>query len=110
MASSSAVVPPPSASKIKVAVIHASLVYVDKQATMAKVLRLIEEASSESDMTVVAVEEAYREAGVAVVLGVLEHAPNGGHTLLDSQLPVNTDGRLVDMNRKLQPTHFKRMV
>lgn len=39
-----AAVSPPSAAKIKAAVVHASPVYMDKQATTAKVVRLIQEA------------------------------------------------------------------
>lgn len=64
----------------------------------------------ESDATVAAVQEACREAGVAVVLGVSERAPDGGHTLFNSQLLIDTDGRLVGVHRKVQPTHAERIV
>lgn len=63
-----------------------------------------------SDAAVAAVQEACRAAGVAVVLGVSERAPDGGHTLFNSQLLVDTDGRLVGVHRKLQPTHAERIV
>lgn len=47
-----------SSAKIKAAVVHASPVYMDKQATTAKVLRLIEEAG-EKDVQLLAFPETF---------------------------------------------------
>ncbi|CCD48314.1 hypothetical protein BofuT4_P106980.1 [Botrytis cinerea T4] len=49
------------------------------------------------------------ELKIAVSLGVSERV-EGGHTLFNSQAFIDTDGTLLGVHRKLQPTHGERTI
>ncbi|KAJ7366911.1 carbon-nitrogen hydrolase [Mycena albidolilacea] len=52
---------------------------------------------------------ACRDSGVAISLGVSERVA-GGYTLFNSQVNIDTDGRILGIHRKLQPTYVERAV
>lgn len=54
-----------------------------------------------------AIQKAAAKAGVAVVLGISERE---GGTCYNSQVFVDTEGRLCGIHRKLQPTFAERMI
>ncbi|KAF4542123.1 Nitrilase cyanide hydratase conserved site [Lasiodiplodia theobromae] len=151
MASSSTAVVPKM--KLKAAAVHAAPVFMDKKATTAKVVRIIEEAGKQgikllgfpetfipgypyfceayppiqqvgalakyadesvvcdaSDASMRSVQAACRAAGVTVSLGVSERMPGGGYTLFNSQVVVDSDGAILGVHRKLQPTYAERFV
>jgi len=146
-------------TKFKVAAAHAAPVFMKKRATIAKTIRLIEQAGaadikllvfpetfipgypyfiecypplrqagalaryaeesvvvephggpeskSESDMA--AIQAACRRVGVAISLGISERMA-GGYTLFNSQVTIDSDGTILGVHRKLQPTYVERMV
>ncbi|KAK0648698.1 carbon-nitrogen hydrolase [Cercophora newfieldiana] len=139
-------------TKFKVAAAHAAPVFMNKAATIQKVVRLIEQAGAEDTKLLVfpetfipgypyfiecypplkqvaalaqyaeesvvvepngpdmvAIQDACRRAGVAINLGVSERMA-GGHTLFNSQVTFDSDGSLLGVHRKLQPTYVERMV
>lgn len=57
-----------------------------------------------------AIQDACRRTGVAISLGVSERMGGGGHTLFNSQVTVDSDGTVLGVHRKLQPTYVERMV
>ena len=59
---------------------------------------------------VATISAACREAGVAVVLGVSERAPDGTNTIFNSQFFFDKDGTFLGSHRKLQPTFMERSV
>ncbi|ROV99061.1 hypothetical protein VMCG_06631 [Cytospora schulzeri] len=138
--------------KLKAAVAHAAPVYMDKEATTAKAVRIIQDAGkqgvkllafpetfipgfpyftmayppldqtavlaryaeqsvvcSASDPSVRAIQEACRDAGVTVNLGVSERV-DGGYTLFNSQVTIDHAGGILGVHRKLQPTYAERYV
>ena len=57
------------------------------------------------------VQDAARETGCAVYLGIMERAPDrGGHTLYCSLVYVDGSGAVRSSHRKLQPTYEERLV
>ena len=57
-------------------------------------------------------QAACRRAGVAINLGISERMAGecGGHTLFNSQVTIDSDGRILGVHRKLQPTYVERAV
>jgi len=53
--------------------------------------------------------DACRDCGVAISLGVSERVA-GGYTLFNSQVNIDTDGRILGVHRKLQPTYVERAI
>ena len=62
------------------------------------------------DDGVAAIRKAAREAEVTVVMGLNERADRAGGTLYNSLLTIGTDGRTLNLHRKLSPTHTERIV
>ncbi|KAI7782945.1 hypothetical protein LA080_012671 [Diaporthe eres] len=62
-----------------------------------------------SDPSIRAIQDACREAGVTVSLGVSERMA-GGYTLFNSQVHIDSSGLLLGVHRKLQPTYAERYV
>ncbi|KAJ7762362.1 carbon-nitrogen hydrolase [Mycena maculata] len=58
---------------------------------------------------IAAIREACRDNGVAISLGVSERVAEG-YTLFNSQVNIDTDGEILGVHRKLQPTHVERAV
>ncbi|CAN9201937.1 unnamed protein product [Alternaria alternata] len=56
-----------------------------------------------------AIQDACRRTGVAINLGISERIANG-HTLFNSQVIIDSDGTILGVHRKLQPTFVERMV
>lgn len=56
-----------------------------------------------------AIREAARRVSATVVLGLNERSRSGG-TLYNSIATIDTEGRLVNVHRKLVPTHTERVV
>jgi nitrilase len=56
-----------------------------------------------------ALQDACRRTGVAINLGISERIANG-HTLFNSQVIIDSDGTILGVHRKLQPTYVERMV
>lgn len=56
-----------------------------------------------------AIQSACRRTGVAINLGISERVA-GGHTLFNSQVIVDSDGSILGVHRKLQPTYAERYV
>lgn len=54
--------------------------------------------------------EAAREHGVTVVMGMNERARKRSGTLYNSLVTIGPDGRLLNVHRKLTPTHTERIV
>ncbi|OJD15372.1 hypothetical protein AJ78_04377 [Emergomyces pasteurianus Ep9510] len=135
---------------LRVAAAHAAPVFMNKEATTAKVIRLIEQAGREKiellvfpetfipgypywiecypplkqtaalaiyaeESVVVEGDEikkicsACRSAGVTINLGISERIA-GGFTLFNSQVTIDSDGTLLGVHRKLQPTFSERFV
>lgn len=133
--------------KIKVASAHSAPVYMNKSATLEKVINIIGDAASES-IELLAFPEVYvpgfpyfincyepssqavaiyqaqsvvipddlldvqaacQKAKIAVVLSVSERM-KGGHTLFNSIITIDSDGTIVGVRRKLQPTWAERYV
>ncbi|KAF2016341.1 carbon-nitrogen hydrolase [Aaosphaeria arxii CBS 175.79] len=142
----------PSTPKFKVAAAHAAPVFMDKKATIKKVIRLIEQAAQDEIKLVVfpetfvpgypywiecypplkqvgalakyaeesvvvennnedvgAIQDACRRSSVAINLGISERMA-GGHTLFNSQVIIDSDGSILGVHRKLQPTYVERLV
>lgn len=133
--------------KLKAAAVHAAPVYMDKKATLEKVVSLIAQAAKEGTELVafpevfvpgfpyfincyapnpnivvayaaqsVVVQEDLRDVQAAcakhkitVVLGVSERV-RGGNTLFNSIVTIDTDGTILGVHRKLQPTWAERYV
>jgi nitrilase len=138
--------------KFKVAAAHAAPVFMDKAATLKKVVRLIEQAKAEdvkllvfpetfvpgypywiecypplkqvgalakyaeesvvvepNGEDVAAIQDACRRTGVAINLGISERMA-GGYTLFNSQVIIDSDGTILGVHRKLQPTYVERLV
>jgi len=55
------------------------------------------------------IQDACRRHGVAISLGISERVANG-HTLFNSQVTVDSNGSILGVHRKLQPTYVERMV
>ena len=55
------------------------------------------------------IQAACRETGIAINLGISERIA-GGHTLFNSQVIVDSDGSILGVHRKLQPTYAERYV
>ncbi|KAJ7157172.1 carbon-nitrogen hydrolase [Mycena filopes] len=58
---------------------------------------------------IAAIRSACREAGVAICLGVSERI-QGGFTLFNSQVNIDSNGELLGVHRKLQPTYVERAI
>ncbi|KAF2267857.1 carbon-nitrogen hydrolase [Lojkania enalia] len=56
-----------------------------------------------------AIQDACRRSGVAISLGISERIA-GGHTLFNSQVIIDSDGNILGVHRKLQPTYAERYV
>ncbi|KAJ7757549.1 carbon-nitrogen hydrolase [Mycena metata] len=63
----------------------------------------------ESAVEILVIRSACQEAGVAICLGVSERIA-GGFTLFNSQVNIDSDGELLGVHRKLQPTYAERSV
>ncbi|KAK3688730.1 carbon-nitrogen hydrolase [Podospora appendiculata] len=139
-------------TKFKVAAAHAAPVFMDKAATIEKVVRLIEQAAADdikllvfpetfipgypyfiecypplSQVSALAsyaaqsivvtphnadmapIQSACQRTGTAISLGVSERI-DGGHTLFNTQVTIDSDGTILGIHRKLQPTYVERMV
>ncbi|KAK2809036.1 hypothetical protein FQN50_004089 [Emmonsiellopsis sp. PD_5] len=55
------------------------------------------------------IQAACRSAGVTINLGISERIA-GGYTLFNSQVSIDSDGTLLGVHRKLQPTYSERFV
>lgn len=55
------------------------------------------------------IQTACRSAGVTINLGISERVA-GGYTLFNSQVTIDSDGSLLGVHRKLQPTYVERSV
>lgn len=133
--------------KIKATAVHAAPVYMNKAATLQKVISLITQAAGEgtdllafpevfvpgfpyfinayapnagavatyaSQSVVIRedlhdVQAACARHKITVVLGVSERM-RGGHTLFNSIVTIDTDGTILGVRRKLQPTWAERYV
>jgi predicted amidohydrolase len=58
---------------------------------------------------VAAIQDACRRTGVAINLGISERMA-GGYTLFNSQVIIDSDGTILGVHRKLQPTYVERLV
>ena len=137
-------------TRFKVAAVHASPVFMNKQASIDKAIGFIEEAGRSGISLLVfpeafvpgypywgscfptmnqipvnvmfarasveipgpeiaRVQAACKRAGAAVVLGVSERLKNTG-TCFNSQVYIDSDGRLLGVHRKLVPTYVERIV
>ncbi|KAK0702187.1 carbon-nitrogen hydrolase [Lasiosphaeris hirsuta] len=139
-------------TKLRVAAAHAAPIFMNKVATIQKVVRLIEQAGADEIKLLVfpetfvpgypywiecfpplkqvgvlakyaeesvvvegngedmaSIQRACRRTGVAINLGVSERMA-GGYTLFNSQITVDSDGTILGVHRKLQPTYVERMV
>ncbi|KAF1948791.1 carbon-nitrogen hydrolase [Byssothecium circinans] len=56
-----------------------------------------------------AIQDICRRTGVAINLGISERVANG-HTLFNSQVIIDSDGTILGVHRKLQPTYVERIV
>jgi nitrilase len=56
-----------------------------------------------------AIQDACRRTGVAINLGISERVANG-HTLFNSQVTIDSDGSILGVHRKLQPTYVERYI
>lgn len=56
-----------------------------------------------------AIQDACRRTGVAINLGISERVANG-HTLFNSQVIIDSDGTILGVHRKLQPTYVERYI
>ncbi len=56
-----------------------------------------------------ALQTAAKNAGVSIVMGASERMA-GSHTCFNSQVFIESDGRLLGVHRKLQPTYAERIV
>ncbi|KAI3393761.1 hypothetical protein diail_3720 [Diaporthe ilicicola] len=63
----------------------------------------------DSDPCIRAIQDACREAGVTISLGVSERM-GGGYTLFNSQIHIDSSGSIVGVHRKLHPTYAERYV
>ncbi|KAJ6601214.1 nitrilase [Mycena vulgaris] len=63
----------------------------------------------EEAIEILAIRTACRDAGVAISLGISERVA-GGYTLFNSQVNVDTNGEILGVHRKLQPTYVERAV
>ncbi|KAJ6601202.1 carbon-nitrogen hydrolase [Mycena vulgaris] len=63
----------------------------------------------EEAIEILAIRTACRDAGVAISLGISEGVA-GEYTLFNSQLNVDTNGEILGVHRKLQPTYVERAV
>lgn len=133
--------------KIKIAAAHSAPVYMNKAATLEKVIKIINNAATESiellgfpevyvpgfpyfincyepnsqavaiyqkESVVIPddlhdVQTACQKAKMTVVLGVSERM-KGGHTLFNSIVTIDSDGIILGVRRKLQPTWAERYV
>ncbi|CAF1280582.1 unnamed protein product [Rotaria sordida] len=55
------------------------------------------------------IQAACRDYGVCIVLGVSERM-SGTHTCFNSQIFIESDGTLLGVHRKLQPTYVERII
>ncbi|OTA79667.1 hypothetical protein M434DRAFT_25690 [Hypoxylon sp. CO27-5] len=119
--------------KIKACALHAAPIYMDKAASLRKVISLISQAAVE-DIELLAFPEVFvpgfpyftncyppnaatvalckpraRRNKVVVVLGVSERM-RGGHTLFNSIVTIDADGTILGVHRKVQPTWAERLV
>lgn len=62
-----------------------------------------------SDLSIQTIKEACQRAGVTISLGVSERMA-GGFTLFNSQIHIDSSGRILGVHRKLQPTYAERFV
>ncbi|KAI9647639.1 hypothetical protein NHQ30_004024 [Ciborinia camelliae] len=135
------------AKKIIAAAVHAAPVFMDKNASIEKALRLIKEGKGEGIDYLVFPETFYfiqtypplkyagaqakyaeesvvvgstggdlipimrlcAELNISVCIGISERV-EGGHTLFNSQAFIDTDGTLLGVHRKIQPTHAERTI
>ncbi|KAI3317678.1 carbon-nitrogen hydrolase [Xylariaceae sp. AK1471] len=109
--------------KFLVAADHTAPVFLNKAATIKKVICLIEQAAAEKINLLVFPETIFlgypvskacppsvdAQAGVAINLGVSERMIDG-HTRFNSQVTIDGDGAILGVHRKLQPTYVERMV
>ncbi|KAJ7146334.1 carbon-nitrogen hydrolase [Mycena epipterygia] len=66
-------------------------------------------AEGEKATEILTIRTACRDAGVAISLGISERVA-GGYTLFNSQVNIDTDGEILGVHRKLQPTYVERAV
>ncbi|KAI1446592.1 carbon-nitrogen hydrolase [Annulohypoxylon stygium] len=133
--------------KVKACALHVAPVYMDKVASLQKVVNLITQSAAESielvafpevfvpgfpyftncyapnaaavalymaqsvvvpdDLT--EVQAACAKHRIVVVLGVSERM-RGGHTLFNSIVTIDSDGTILGVHRKVQPTWAERLV
>lgn len=55
------------------------------------------------------IQDACRRTGITINLGVSERMAEG-HTLFNSQVIIDSDGTILGVHRKLQPTYVERLV
>lgn len=55
------------------------------------------------------IQEACRDCGVCIILGISERM-SGTHTCFNSQVFIDSDGTLLGIHRKLQPTYVERII
>lgn len=55
------------------------------------------------------IQTACRNAGIAISLGISERVA-GGYTLFNSQVNIDSNGEILGVHRKLQPTYVERAV
>lgn len=68
--------------------------------------RLFDQSVDLNSETTHRLQEAAREGGIVVVMGLTER---DGGTLYNSQLFIDADGEILGCRRKLMPTHHERM-
>ncbi|KAF2235334.1 carbon-nitrogen hydrolase [Viridothelium virens] len=136
-------------SVFKVAAAHAAPIFMNKAATIKKVISLIEQAANESikllvfpetfipgypywtecypplkqvealakyaeesvvvDKDLSAIQAACKAGAVSINLGISERISDGW-TLFNSQVIIDSDGSVLGVHRKLQPTFAERYV
>ncbi|KAI9822658.1 MAG: hypothetical protein M1827_000377 [Pycnora praestabilis] len=64
---------------------------------------------SETSEDLTLIQSACKEFNVAVSLGISERVA-GGYTLFNSQVHIDTNGALLGVHRKLQPTYVERAI
>lgn len=79
---------------------------LDQQTALAE---YIEQSVEVPGPEIERLQVAARRAGVSVVMGVSERLRNG-NTLFNSQVFIDSDGTLLGVHRKLQPTYVERIV
>ncbi|KAF2121310.1 carbon-nitrogen hydrolase [Lophiotrema nucula] len=143
---------PSKITQFKVAAAHAAPVFMNKIATIEKVIKIIEQAANDDVKLLVfpetfipgypywiecypplkqagalaqyaeesvvvedkgedvaTIQDVCRRNGIAINLGISERIACG-HTLFNSQVIIDSDGTILGVHRKLQPTYAERYV